>query len=40
VTGLHTTLGANIKIMKDAFVSLQLDRYSVAVLSAKLGIRY
>lgn len=40
VTGLHTSLGANIKLMQDAFLSLQIDRYTVAVLSAKLGIRY
>jgi hypothetical protein len=40
VTGLHTFVGANLRLLEKAFLALQLDRTEVPVVSAKAGIRF
>lgn len=40
VNGYHTVYGANIRILEKGFLALQIDRYSVAVFSGKLGVRF
>ena len=40
VGGLHTVVGANIRILENGFFALQIDRYTVPVFSAKLGVRF
>lgn len=40
VTGLHTFVGANLRLFETAFVAIQLDRTEVPVVSGKLGARF
>ncbi|RYZ77252.1 MAG: hypothetical protein EOP05_02420 [Proteobacteria bacterium] len=40
VTGLHTVVGANLRLYDAAFLALQIDRTEVPVLSGKLGFRF
>ena len=39
VSGLHTMVGATVHVT-DYFVSVELDRYTIAVLSGKVGMRF
>lgn len=39
VSGFHSMIGANIHI-SSVFVAVQIDRYTVPVLSGKLGLRF
>ena len=40
VTGLHTFVGANLRVFEKGFLAVQLDRTEVAVVSGKLGVRF
>lgn len=40
IAGVHTVVGANIRFLEQAFVAIQLDRYTVPVFSGKLGMRF
>lgn len=40
VEGLHTVIGANLRFFENVFLTLQIDRTEVAVLSGKLGLRF
>lgn len=39
VSGIHTVIGANIKIERVS-LTLQIDRYTLPVISGKLGLRF
>jgi hypothetical protein len=40
VSGTHTVVGANVHFLENFFVALQIDRYTAAVFSGKLGVRF
>jgi hypothetical protein len=40
VFGLHSFVGANLRIFEKAFLAVQLDRTEVSVASGKLGVRF
>jgi hypothetical protein len=40
VTGLHTFVGANIRLFEKSFLAAQLDRTEVSVVSGKFGVRF
>lgn len=40
VNGLHTFVGANLRVLEKAFLAVQLDRTEVPVVSGKLGVRF
>ena len=40
VVGTHTVVGANVRMLKNAFIALQIDRYTAPVFSGKLGARF
>lgn len=40
VSGLHTVVGANIRLFDTLFVAMQIDRAEVPVISGKLGVRF
>ncbi len=40
VSGLHTFVGANLRLFEKAFLAIQLDRTEVPVVSAKAGVRF
>lgn len=40
VEGLHTVIGANLRFFDPVFLTLEIDRTEVAVISGKLGLRF
>lgn len=40
VSGLHTFVGANLRLFEKAFLAVQLDRTEVPVVSGKFGFRF